>query len=72
MGIVALIAFAWAISENRRAISLRRVAVGLAITFVLALIFLKIPLVRAAFTYANYAFDAVAAATRAGTSFVFG
>jgi concentrative nucleoside transporter, CNT family len=72
LGIVALIAFAWAISERRSAVSLRRVAIGLVVTIGLALIFLKIAPVRAAFAYANHAVDALAAATRAGTSFVFG
>ncbi|MBM3529871.1 MAG: nucleoside:proton symporter [Alphaproteobacteria bacterium] len=72
LGVVVLIAFAFAISENRRAVSWRHAAAGLALTFVLALLFLKVPPVRAAFAYANNAVDAVAAATRAGTSFVFG
>ncbi len=72
LGIAALIAFAWLISENRRAVSWRRAAVGLAITVALAIIFLKIPPVRAAFAAANGAVDAIASATRAGTSFVFG
>ena len=52
--------------------SWRRAGVGLAITFLLAVIFLKIPPVRAAFAGANDAVDAIAAATRAGTTFVFG
>jgi CNT family concentrative nucleoside transporter len=72
LGICALLAFAWAISENRNAVSWRRVAIGLAVTVVLALVFLKIPPVRAAFAYANGAVEAIAAATRAGTSLVFG
>jgi CNT family concentrative nucleoside transporter len=72
LGIVALLAFAFAVSENRRAVPWKRVAVGFAVTFVLAVIFLKVPPVRAAFAYANGAVDAVAAASRAGTSFVFG
>jgi CNT family concentrative nucleoside transporter len=72
LGLVALTAFAWAISENRSAVSWRRAGIGLAMTFVLAVIFLKLPPVRAAFAYANTAVDAIAAATRAGTSFVFG
>ena len=38
----------------------------------LAVLFLKVPPVRAAFASANGAVDAIAAATRAGTSFVFG
>jgi CNT family concentrative nucleoside transporter len=72
LGIIALIAFAWLISENRRAVSWRRAAAGLAITVALAIIFLKVPAVRAAFAAANSAVDAIASATRAGTSFVFG
>lgn len=72
LGIAALVAFAWAISENRRAVSWRRIAAGLAVTFVLAVIFLKIPVVRAAFATANRAVDAIADATKAGTSLVFG
>lgn len=72
IGVAALIAFAWLISENRRAVSWRRVAVGLAITFALAVIFLRIPPVRAAFASANSAVEAISSATRAGTTFVFG
>jgi CNT family concentrative nucleoside transporter len=72
MGIVALVAFAWAISENRRAVQWQRATLGLAISIALAAIFLKVPPVRAAFAYANGAIDAIAAASRAGTSFVFG
>ena len=71
-GIVALIGFAWAISENRSAVSPRRVGLGLAITFVLAVLFLKIPPVTAAFGSANHVIDAIAEASRAGTAFVFG
>jgi CNT family concentrative nucleoside transporter len=71
-GIVALLAFAWLISEHRRAVSWRRAGIGLAITFALAVIFLKIPPVRAVFAAANGAVEAIAAATRAGTTFVFG
>ncbi len=72
LGVVALIAFAWSISENRRAVAPRRVVVGLAVTFVLAAMFLKIPPVTAAFGSANRVIDAISAASRAGTSFVFG
>jgi concentrative nucleoside transporter, CNT family len=72
LGVVALIAFAWIISENRRAVAWRSVAAGLAVTFVLAALLLKVPQVKAAFGAFNGAVDAIAAATRAGTSFVFG
>jgi CNT family concentrative nucleoside transporter len=72
LGVIALIAFAWAISENRRAVSPRRVATGLAITLVMAVLFLKVPPITAALGSANHVIDAIAAASRAGTAFVFG
>src|SRR5262249_11536374 len=72
LGAVALIAFAWIISENRRAVPWRSVAAGLAVTLALAALLLKVPQVKGAFGAVNGAVDAIAAATRAGTSFVFG
>src|SRR6204780_4226555 len=72
LGIIAILAFAWAISENRRAVPWRPVIVGLAITFALAVLMLKVPQTAVAFDFINRAVDAIAAATRAGTSFVFG
>ena len=72
LGVVALIAFAWAISENRGAVSVKRIGIGLAVTLVLAVLFLKVPPITAAFGTANGVIDALAAASRAGTSFVFG
>jgi CNT family concentrative nucleoside transporter len=72
LGVIALITFAWAISENRPAVSPRRVATGLAITLVLAVLFLKVPPITAALGSANHVIDAIAEASRAGTAFVFG
>jgi concentrative nucleoside transporter, CNT family len=43
LGIVAIIAVAFIISENRRAVPWRPVIVGLVLTFALALLMLKIP-----------------------------
>jgi CNT family concentrative nucleoside transporter len=71
-GIFALLAIAWSVSEHRRAVSLRQAAVGLAVTFVAALLLLKVPGVTAAFGIINDGVNAVAEASRAGTSFVFG
>jgi len=71
-GIVAIIVFAWLISENRRAVSLRQAALGLAVTFLLAVLLLKVPQVKLAFVWINEAVTAIAAATKAGTAFVFG
>ena len=72
LGITAIVAFAWLISENRRAVTWKRVGIGLAGTIVLAIVFLKVPPVRALFAHANNAVAAVGEASRAGTSFVFG
>ena len=72
LGVVALVAMAWAMSENRRAVSLRQVASGLGLTFAVALLLLKVPPVRAAVSSAHGVVDAIAESTRAGTSFVFG
>jgi CNT family concentrative nucleoside transporter len=71
-GVVALLAFAWLISENRRAVSLKQAVIGLAVTFLTALLLLKVPGIGRAFAIINDAVGAIAAATRAGTSFVFG
>ena len=72
IGIAAMIAIAWLVSENRRAVSARRVAVGLGVTVALALLLLKVKPVRSAFAALNQVVEAIAAATRAGTTFVFG
>ncbi len=71
-GIVAIILFAWLISENRRAVSWRQAAIGLVVTIALAVLLLKVPQVKVAFVWINDAVTAIAAATRAGTGFVFG
>ncbi len=72
LGLAVIIAAAWAMSENRRAFPLRTVASGLALQIALALLLLKVPAARAALLSLNAVVDALSAATRAGTSFVFG
>jgi CNT family concentrative nucleoside transporter len=72
LGVVALLGLAVAISENRRAVPFRQVATGVALTFVLALLFLRIPQLKIGFAVIGDGVEAIAAATRAGTSFVFG
>lgn len=72
LGIGAILLAAWAMSENRRAFPWRIVAVGLTIEIALALLLLKVPLARRALLSLNGVVDALMAATKAGTSFVFG
>src|SRR5476651_572187 len=71
-GVFALLAIAWAISENRRAVSLRQAAIGLAVTLFTAVALIKLPFVAHAFSAINDAVGAISGASRAGTSFVFG
>jgi CNT family concentrative nucleoside transporter len=72
LGILAILALAWLISENRRAVNWRQAAIGLTVTIVLAVIMLKVPKVEVVFALITQAVDAIATATRAGTAFVFG
>jgi concentrative nucleoside transporter, CNT family len=72
LGVAAIIIIAFLISENRRAVPWRQVFIGLAVTFALALLMLKVPESQSVFSAINRAVDAIAAATKAGTSFVFG
>src|SRR5215470_10112508 len=71
-GIFGLLALTFAVSENHRAVSIRQAAVGLALTIVLAVLFLRIPQLKVAFTVIGDAVNTIAAASRAGTGFVFG
>jgi CNT family concentrative nucleoside transporter len=71
-GVLALLMLAWAFSENRRAVSLRQAVIGLVATVLTAIVLIKIPLVTRAFAVLNDAVGSIAAASRAGTSLVFG
>jgi len=72
LGIVVILTAAWIFSENRRAFPARTVAVGFALQIALALLLLKVPFARTLLFSLNGVVDALAAATKAGTSFVFG
>ena len=72
LGIVALPAIAWLLSEDRRAVDWRRAAIALLATILLAAAMIRVPGARAVFAFLSAGVDALGAATRAGTSFVFG
>jgi CNT family concentrative nucleoside transporter len=72
LGIFALLALAWSVSEDRRGVAWKQAAIALLATFTTAIIMLKMPGATRVFAALNDAVDAIAAATRAGTSFVFG
>src|SRR3981081_1061874 len=71
-GVFALLAIAWGLGENRRAVSLRQAAIGLVVTILTAVGLLKAPFVAAGFGVLSDAVGAISSASRAGTSFVFG
>jgi CNT family concentrative nucleoside transporter len=71
-GVAGLLLLAWVFSEKRRAIPWRAVGAGLALQFVLALLFLKLPFAKDAFLALNDVLSVVEKATQAGTSLVFG
>lgn len=72
LGLALLLALAWLLSEDRRRVPWRTVAGGVLLCLALILLFLKLPAAAALLARANGAVDALEAATRAGTGFVFG
>ena len=72
LGIAALLLLAWIISENRWRIPIRVVVTGIALQFILAIVFVKFPPAASVFLVLNHGVDALQRATDAGTSFVFG
>jgi len=71
-GIAGLLALAWLAGERRRAVPLRAVGAGLALQLVMAVVFLKVTLVKEAFLKLNDALLVLEQATQAGTGLVFG
>jgi CNT family concentrative nucleoside transporter len=71
-GMAGLLALAWAMSENRRAIPWRAVVAGMVLLLILTVVFLKIPLVKSLFMKLNDVLLVLERATLAGTSLVFG
>jgi CNT family concentrative nucleoside transporter len=70
-GLLALCLLAWALGGFRR-VSWRIVAAGLGLQLLIALLLLQVPALRAVFALFGDAVNALAAATRQGTSLVFG
>ncbi|MFZ5563712.1 MAG: NupC/NupG family nucleoside CNT transporter [Thermodesulfobacteriota bacterium] len=72
LGLAVFAALAWLISENRSAVRLKTVAVGIGLQLILGVILLKAPGTTDFFLMLNKIILAVEASTRAGTSMVFG
>lgn len=71
-GLVALLAVAWALSEDRRHVPMRVVIASVLLQVALALLLTKFPPATAIFLLLNEGVDALQKATDAGTTFVFG
>ncbi|MEX1298126.1 MAG: nucleoside transporter C-terminal domain-containing protein [Desulfotignum sp.] len=71
-GLIVFVGLAWLISENRGRVKIRTIAIGIGIQWVMALLFLKVPLLSQGFVLLNRVVLALEQATRAGTSMVFG
>jgi CNT family concentrative nucleoside transporter len=71
-GMAGLLALAWLASEDRRAVPWRAVLAGMGLLVILALVFLKVPIVKDAFLKLNDVLLVLERATQAGTSLVFG
>ena len=72
LGLIVFLGLAWAMSEDRKAASLRIAISGLVAQLVVAVLLLKVPVLKAALAQLNDAVLVLEAATVAGTSFVFG
>ena len=71
-GLLGLCLLAWALGGFRRGVAWRVVVVGIGLQILLALALLHIPAMRAVFSVFGQGVNALAEATRAGTSLVFG
>ncbi len=72
LGIAVILALAWALSEDRRAVRPRLVASALALQVLLALVLLKLPTARQLFLALNQVVLGLQHATGEGTALVFG
>lgn len=72
LGLLALCVLAWALGGFKRGVSARVVLMGLALQILLGAALLHIAPLRVGFSYLGDAVNALAVATQAGTSLVFG
>ena len=72
LGLAALLAVAFACSEDRRAIAWRTVAAGLALQFGLAVLLIHLSAAQGVILLLNAAATALQDATDSGTAFLFG
>ncbi len=72
LGIIVFLGIAWAFSEDRKRVGFRAVLMGVLVQMGIAAVFLFAPGVKKVFLLLNNVVLSLEAATKAGTSFVFG
>ena len=72
LGIIVFLAIAWLLSERRRVVRYSTILTGVAVQLGIAAILLYVPVFKQFFLLLNKLVLSLEAATRAGTSFVFG
>lgn len=72
LGMAALVALSWLLSENRRRVQWKVVAWGLGLQFAIALLMVKVPVFQDALGQLNRVVRAVERASHEGGAFVFG
>jgi len=72
LGLIVLSAVAWTIGRGRARQPLKSIAIGLGLQILIALVLLKMPLVKDFFLLLGEGVQSLLAATRIGTTFVFG
>jgi CNT family concentrative nucleoside transporter len=72
LGIIVFLSIAWIISEQRNKVKYTTILAGVLVQFVIAGVLLYIPVFRKIFLLLNNVVLSLEAATKAGTSFVFG
>jgi CNT family concentrative nucleoside transporter len=71
-GLVVFVVLAWAMSENRKKVSIKTVFIGLVLQLTIGMALLKLPFFRDFFLFLNHIVLSLEESTTAGTSFVFG
>ena len=72
LGVVSLLLIAWLLSERRRLVSWRFVALGILVQILVAAVLLKLSFMATVFAEVNRGVIAVQKASQTGSSFVFG
>jgi CNT family concentrative nucleoside transporter len=72
LGIIVFLGIAWSISEKKKSVKYTTILTGVLVQFAIAGILLYIPFFKTIFLFLNNVVLALEAATKAGTSFVFG